>query len=211
MRTIQSLNRLALMIALPPPTSLCSPKDGERVAGEALTEIRDADWIELMLEQDFKKVRRAQSLAGSCWPIIPKGKIGRPVQALVRHRKTMNANSAIARMVWWGFLAGVGMTAFFFVFGVAIPIRTLFPIFYRLNGLAFGLVWLWHTAGLPIWGMMPLVFVFSQWFLVGALLGLWRCHRESRKAELAAPPNGGPAEQFGNSGVGGGPPSVIVR
>ena len=30
----------------------------------------------------------------------------------------------------------------------------------------------------------------------------------STKGELAASPNGGPAERLGNSGVGGGPPSV---
>jgi hypothetical protein len=38
-------------------------EDGERVAGEALTEIRKADWIELMVEQDFRKVRRARGIA----------------------------------------------------------------------------------------------------------------------------------------------------
>ncbi len=32
--------------------------------------------------------------------------------------------------------------------------------------------------------------------------------REKPIAEPGDPPNGGPAEQFGNSGVGGGPPSV---
>jgi len=37
-----------------------------------------------------------------------------------------------------------------------------------------------------------------------------RLLRESaRKAEHAAPPNSGPAERIGNSGAGGGPPSVI--
>jgi hypothetical protein len=30
----------------------------------------------------------------------------------------------------------------------------------------------------------------------------------SDEAEPGASPNGGPAERFGNSGVGGGPPSV---
>ena len=76
---------------------------------------------------------------------------------------------------------GIGMAALFFIFGVAIPIHTLFPIFIRVNALAVGLAWLWHTAGLPIWGMMPLAFVFLQWFLLGALLGLWRWHRDNRK------------------------------
>jgi hypothetical protein len=33
-------------------------------------------------------------------------------------------------------------------------------------------------------------------------------HYRRRKAQLAAPPNGGPAESLGNSGVIGGPPSV---
>jgi hypothetical protein len=32
--------------------------------------------------------------------------------------------------------------------------------------------------------------------------------RHARTAEPGASPNGGPAEQLGNSGVGGGPPSV---
>jgi hypothetical protein len=34
------------------------------------------------------------------------------------------------------------------------------------------------------------------------------CNTEQPPAQPCAPPNGGPAERFGNSGVGGGPPSV---
>ena len=38
--------------------------------------------------------------------------------------------------------------------------------------------------------------------------GFWIEIYSARMAEPCAPPNGGPAEQFGDSGVSGGPPSV---
>ena len=83
-----------------------------------------------------------------------------------------------------------------------------------LNGPAVGLAWLWHAAGLPPHSeaafAMPLVFGFAQWFAAGALVGLWRHRRggKPREAEPGASPNGGPAVGSGNSGAGGGPPSV---
>jgi hypothetical protein len=46
-------NRLGGGIDLPPP------EDGEQVAGEALTEFRKRDLNTLMVEQDFKEMRRA--------------------------------------------------------------------------------------------------------------------------------------------------------
>jgi hypothetical protein len=44
-----------------------------------------------------------------------------------------------------------------------------------------------------------------MWPFLAGLLGR---HWERRNAEPCTAPNGGPAEPFGNSGVGGGPPSV---
>jgi hypothetical protein len=62
-----------------------------------------------------------------------------------------------------------------------------------------------HAMSLPclvglilfVWGMVRLIAEVSR-------------RRKSPEvgAEPGAPPNGGPAERFGNSGVGGGPPSV---
>lgn len=49
----------------------------------------------------------------------------------------------------------------------------------------------------------------AEFFLIlWALLSLIRGPLRHFLAELGAPPNGGPAERVGNSGVGGGPPSV---
>ncbi len=39
-------------------------------------------------------------------------------------------------------------------------------------------------------------------------LYLFQLRWDKTHSQQAAPPNGGPAEPFGNSGVGGGPPSV---
>jgi hypothetical protein len=98
-------------------------------------------------------------------------------ELIVRRREAMHANQAIPRVLGWGLLVGVGMTAFFMIFAAAIPD----PVNYCLNGPAVGLAWLWHAAGLPPQSeaafAMPLVFGFAQWFVTGALLGLWRCRR----------------------------------
>ena len=120
----------------------------------------------------------------------------------------MQANKVIPLMLGWGVFVGVGMTAFFMVFEGAIPI----PIEYCLNGPGVGLAWLWHAAGLPPQSeaafAMPLVFGFAQWFVTGALLGLWRYRRRRKGAEPSASPNGGAAAPVSNSGVTEGPPSV---
>jgi hypothetical protein len=111
-------------------------------------------------------------------------------------------------MLGWGVLVGVGVTVFFMIFGAAIPDA----VNYCVNGPAVGLAWLWHELGLPPQSeaafAMPLVFGFLQWFVIGALLGLWRCRRRRKEAEPGASPNGGPATPVGNSGVTEGPPSV---
>ncbi len=50
---------------------------------------------------------------------------------------------------------------------------------------------------------------FAVWFLVSwAILGAAMALFGYRSPESAASLNGGPAQPFGNSGVGGGPPSV---
>ncbi len=81
-------------------------------------------------------------------------------------------------MLRWGSIVGIGMTVFFIVFAGAIPIT----VEYCLNGPAVGLAWLWHAVGLPPHTeaafAMPLVFGFVQWFVVGAVVGLWRFRRE---------------------------------
>jgi len=84
------------------------------------------------------------------------------------------------RMLGWGLLVGLGMTAFFMVFAAAIPE----PVNYCRNGPAVGLAWLWHEVGLPPRGeaafAMPLVFGFVQWFVVGAAVASWRGSRHQQ-------------------------------
>ncbi len=93
----------------------------------------------------------------------------------------MQASQAIPRMLKWGLLVGLGMTAFFMVFAAALPD----PVNYCLNGPAVGLAWLWHELGLPprteAAFAMPLIFAFAQWFVIGAALGFWRTQRQQGK------------------------------
>ena len=74
-----------------------------------------------------------------------------------------------------------------------------------------GLVLLWEAAGLPRlseppFAIVPLVFGFAQWFVVGALVGLWRC-RGRHKRQEADSSNGDAAKAIANSRVSEGPPS----
>ena len=94
-------------------------------------------------------------------------------------------------MLGYGVLFGILMVVFFSVFAIALP-KIVDDC---LNAPAIGLAWLWHEAGLPPQGeaafAMPLVFGFIQWFIIGALIGLWRCRKLQRKA--APPVNPGQA------------------
>ncbi|MCL5098993.1 MAG: hypothetical protein M1608_15955 [Candidatus Omnitrophica bacterium] len=79
-----------------------------------------------------------------------------------------------------GLITGLFMVAFFCLFAPALPII----IDNFLNAPAIGLAWWWYEVGLPPQGeaalAMPLVFGFIQWFIIGALFGLWRCRKVHR-------------------------------
>lgn len=84
-------------------------------------------------------------------------------------------------MLGSGLLFGFLMVVFFSVFAIALP-KIVDDC---LNAPAIGSAWLWHQVGLPPQGeasfALPLVFGFIQWFIIGALIGLWRCRKLQRK------------------------------
>jgi len=62
-----------------------------------------------------------------------------------------------------------------------------------------------HTIGI-LGVALPFILVAER--VLRKLLQIYGLWGPKRGAEPAAPPNGGPAEPVGSSGVGGGPPSV---
>ena len=85
-------------------------------------------------------------------------------------------------MLGYGILFGLSML----VLNLS-PLGNSFQIFWEyLNAPASGLCWLWlEKLGLPPQGeaalAMPLPAIFLQWFVIGALIALWRCRRSQRK------------------------------
>lgn len=109
-------------------------------------------------------------------------------------------------------------------------IIAVFGTSFVLNGVACILTWrVWRVSS-PVVGAVMVLYAFDvlllghgedvggtmQWLmLIGASLGLgvWSillpfCTARSGPPSQFAPPNGGPAERVGNSGVAEGPPSV---
>jgi ribose/xylose/arabinose/galactoside ABC-type transport system permease subunit len=92
----------------------------------------------------------------------------------------MQASKVIPSMLGWGLFIAIAMMAFFMFFEGAIPLS----IAYCLNAPAVGFAWLWQSLNLPPHSeaafAMPLVFGFAQWFLIGALFGLWRNRKRQK-------------------------------
>lgn len=57
-------------------------------------------------------------------------------------------------------------------------------------------------------GLLTLSLITVLWFSPGFIIWSLFLFKQGRPAQPDASPNGGPAERFGDSGVGGGPPSV---
>jgi len=96
---------------------------------------------------------------------------------------------------------------------VAVMPRRLFGFAYLLCAiqgfLAFGVWWFFWGGG--IGGEAHLSDSWQALFgfaILPAAVLVFRFWLLRTDAELGAPPNGGPAMRFDNSGAGGGPPSV---
>ena len=96
--------------------------------------------------------------------------------------------------------------------------RTSIIVSLAVRTAIFGVIiigaWYEHPGRVPGWFLWPIRLAFP----CAVAWGWYRSLPELRarvqsptgdaSAEPGAPPNGGPSERFGNSGVGGGPPSV---
>jgi hypothetical protein len=156
---------------------------------------------------------------------VPESLDGRAAQ---RHFLGKTAGDALEMFqerfeVYQEDLMFMGAPAFLFYFPVAIDYAESAPVRDDPDVASTMLMLMRHRCRYEPAGMLPVMPRMAAYCdgvlkrldpkavdrnIYGNLEGKYERFLGKLKTELLATPNGGPAERFGNSGVGGGPPSV---